>query len=96
MFSLSFPFQQPAFVPNMASLMARVLRPQTTRSLGAGAMRFSSVPQTHVGVYGGLKDQDRIFTNIYGEHDSSIDGALKRVGSGKRVIVPVYLRLHEG
>jgi hypothetical protein len=42
-------------------------------------MRFSSTPQTHVGVYGGLKDQDRIFTNIYGEHDSSIDGALTRV-----------------
>jgi NADH dehydrogenase (ubiquinone) flavoprotein 1 len=28
--------------------------------------------------YGGLKDQDRIFTNIYGEHDLSVDGAVKR------------------
>jgi NADH:ubiquinone oxidoreductase subunit F (NADH-binding) len=27
---------------------------------------------------GGLKDQDRIFQNIYGEHDTSIDGAMKR------------------
>ena len=27
---------------------------------------------------GGLKDQDRIFQNIYGEHDSSLKGAEKR------------------
>jgi hypothetical protein len=27
---------------------------------------------------GGLKDQDRIFQNIYGEHDKSIEGAMKR------------------
>ena len=35
-------------------------------------------PQTHTRVYGGLKDQDRIFTNIYGERDCCIDGAVKR------------------
>jgi hypothetical protein len=29
--------------------------------------------------YGGLKDQDRIFTNIYGEFDPMLAGALKRV-----------------
>jgi NADH dehydrogenase (ubiquinone) flavoprotein 1 len=29
--------------------------------------------------YGGLKDQDRIFTNLYGKHDFGIKGALKRV-----------------
>lgn len=29
-------------------------------------------------VYGGLKDQDRIFTNLYGEYDWRIDGAMKR------------------
>ena len=38
----------------------------------------TSQPQTHTRVYGGLKDQDRIFTNIYGERDCFIDGALKR------------------
>ncbi len=27
---------------------------------------------------GGLKDQDRIFQNIYGEHDKSIQGVMKR------------------
>ena len=31
-------------------------------------------------VYGGLKDQDRIFTNLYGEQDFRLKDALKRVG----------------
>jgi NADH dehydrogenase (ubiquinone) flavoprotein 1 len=30
-------------------------------------------------VYGGLKDQDRIFTNLYKDEDPFIEGALKRV-----------------
>ena len=30
-------------------------------------------------VYGGLKDQDRIFTNLYKDGDPFIEGALKRV-----------------
>ena len=29
--------------------------------------------------YGGLKDQDRIFTNLYKDEDPYIEGALKRV-----------------
>jgi len=29
-------------------------------------------------VYGGLKDSDRIFTNLYGEHDFGLEGAKKR------------------
>lgn len=32
-------------------------------------------------VYGNLSDQDRIFTNLYGENDTGIKGALKRVCS---------------
>jgi len=39
---------------------------------------LSTTPQTHTQVYGGLKDQDRIFTNIYGQHDTSLKGAQKR------------------
>lgn len=31
--------------------------------------------------YGNLKDSDRIFTNLYGEHDIFIKGALARVPS---------------
>jgi hypothetical protein len=30
-------------------------------------------------VYGGLKDSDRIFTNLYKDEDPFIEGALKRV-----------------
>ena len=30
-------------------------------------------------VYGGLKDQDRIFSNIYCDTDPFIEGAIKRV-----------------
>ena len=30
-------------------------------------------------VHGGLKDQDRIFTNVYRDNDPFIEGALKRV-----------------
>jgi hypothetical protein len=30
-------------------------------------------------VHGGLKDQDRIFTNVYCDTDPFIEGALKRV-----------------
>jgi hypothetical protein len=29
--------------------------------------------------HGGLKDQDRIFTNVYNDNDPFIEGALKRV-----------------
>ena len=29
--------------------------------------------------FGGLKDQDRIFTNLYGDNDAYISGALRRV-----------------
>lgn len=42
------------------------------------ARAFSADVQTHTQVYGGLKDQDRIFTNIYGEKDPFIEGAMKR------------------
>lgn len=28
--------------------------------------------------FGGLKDEDRIFTNLYGKHDVSLKGAMKR------------------
>ena len=37
-------------------------------------MQFST-KRTH----GGLKDQDRIFTNLYKDEDPFIEGALKRV-----------------
>lgn len=46
-----------------------------SRLLTTASATAASAPR----VYGGLKDQDRIFTNLYGEKDWGIDGALKRV-----------------
>ena len=37
--------------------------------------RFASTTKT----YGGLKDSDRIFTNVYKDSDPYIKGALRRV-----------------
>merc|ERR1712136_598530 len=48
---------------------------QTLSAVGA---RFNSTaPQTKT-KFGPLKDEDRIFTNLYGRHDWRVDGALKR------------------
>jgi NADH dehydrogenase (ubiquinone) flavoprotein 1 len=38
-------------------------------------MQFSTGKRT----YGNLKDQDRIFTNLYKDGDPFVEGALKRV-----------------
>eukprot|EP00127_Corallochytrium_limacisporum_P005878 Clim_evm23s214 gene=Clim_evmTU23s214 len=38
------------------------------------ALAYSTATKT----YGGLKDEDRIFTNLYGRHDPYIDGSMKR------------------
>merc|ERR1712142_206254 len=52
-----------------------------TSSLLAGLSRFGQ-PQVLAVVparnFGALKDEDRIFTNIYGRHDWRLKGALKR------------------
>jgi NADH dehydrogenase (ubiquinone) flavoprotein 1 len=45
---------------------------------------FSTVPQPQQEtgvkkVHGGLKDTDRIFTNVYRDGDQFVEGALKRV-----------------
>lgn len=40
--------------------------------------------------YGNLKDEDRIFTNLYGRHDWKLKGALSRVS------IPVYLLYFRG
>ncbi len=43
------------------------------------AFRFST--EAPKKTYGGLKDADRIFTNLYKDGDPYIKGALKRVSS---------------
>jgi NADH dehydrogenase (ubiquinone) flavoprotein 1 len=39
---------------------------------------FSTTTEAPPRVYGGLKDYDRIFTNLYGDGDWGVEGALKR------------------
>ncbi len=51
------------------------------RSLSTAAPATPAAPAAPAAparVYGGLKDSDRIFTNIYGRNDPFIEGALKR------------------
>lgn len=43
-------------------------------ALNTNFIRAMSTERT----YGNLKDSDRIFTNLYGKHDVSIEGAMKR------------------
>jgi len=57
-------------IPTFSTAAGKTLRPRTVH-----ARNFSVEPTKS---YGGLKDQDRIFTNIYGEEDPYLKGALKR------------------
>jgi hypothetical protein len=49
--------------------------------------RASSTPvlRRTIRTYGGLKDEDRIFTNLYLDGSPLLDGALKRVCTRERV-----------
>jgi NADH dehydrogenase (ubiquinone) flavoprotein 1 len=44
--------------------------------------------------YGNLKDSDRIFTNLYGEHDMFLNGAMKRVSCN--LLVEVFSNKEQG
>src|SRR5579883_510852 len=41
--------------------------------------------------FGGLKDEDRIFTNLYGRHDFKLKGAMARVRKFR--LSPIKIRL---
>ena len=69
--STSQPKSQPDAVPKTSTSTTSPTPPPPSSSSPAS-------PQTHTRHYGGLRDQDRIFTNIYGERDCFVDGALKR------------------
>jgi len=47
------------------------------QSLAAASTRFNSTAAASKS-YGGLKDEDRIFTNLYGRHDWRLKGAMQR------------------
>ena len=55
----------------------------------AGVRTYATVQDTPVRHYGGLKDQDRIFTNLYLRHDHGIKGAMVRSHS-----VQLLSRIH--
>ena len=58
------------FVTFCRGALVTMMRPATSRALvSRGSQRF----------YGGLKDQDRIFTNLYNQGDRGLKGAMKRV-----------------
>jgi hypothetical protein len=59
------------------SLLTRTLRPAALRPLGSAAAGMSTAAATKT--YGNLKDDDRIFTNLYGRHDWGLKGAMQRV-----------------
>ena len=59
---------------SIANLSSRSLRIQ-----GSAARSFASVQDTThpVRQHGGLRDQDRIFTNLYGHHGTDLKSAMK-------------------
>jgi len=56
----------------MLATSLRRAYPAVSRASARGAQRITTRS------FSGLKDQDRIFQNIYGEHDLSIQGAMRR------------------
>jgi hypothetical protein len=61
-----------------------MLRKYLTNTLKGFPLKYFSTTLQTGGVkktFGGLKDQDRIYTNLYRDGDPFIDGALKRVST---------------
>jgi hypothetical protein len=57
-----------------------MLKKYLTKKLSFSIKKFTTLQTGGVKkTYGGLKDQDRIFTNVYRDGDQFIEGALKRV-----------------
>lgn len=63
-----------------ATLLMRAPRtiPRSSLPLAARSRSLATVADPPVRRYGGLKDQDRIFTNLFCRHDHGIKGAQSR------------------
>ena len=61
-------------LPSTASATARL--PAKTQAADQ-KKGFATVGDAPKRVYGGLKDQDRIFTNLYGHHGADLKSAMK-------------------
>jgi len=69
------------FLIFVLALQTACLRPTLVQSANfKGLSNFATIQNTPSvsRTYGGLKDQDRIFTNLYSRHDFRLKGALKR------------------
>ena len=65
-----------AAAPSTSSLS--YLSARSLRAQGAAARSFATVQEAPpVRHYGGLQDQDRIFTNLYGHHGTDLKSAMK-------------------
>lgn len=73
----------------MSQLAARLLQksgtPTAFRSLSAAAEKKPEKTS-----YGNLKDEDRIFTNLYGRHDYRLKGAMQRGDWSVLISVSTY------
>jgi NADH dehydrogenase (ubiquinone) flavoprotein 1 len=56
-----------------------IVRFQATAAATPAAPQPGVPPKQTKTKFGGLKDEDRIFTNLYGRHDYKLKGALARV-----------------
>lgn len=68
---------------NMASLLraaSRVFAPKVVATSFPGIVRASTGAIVQSRNYGDLKDEDRIFKNLYGRHDWGLKGDMKRGG----------------
>lgn len=60
------------------NLSLRVLPSATTASRRSDGRSYATVQEgAPKKIYGGLKDQDRIFTNLYGHHGADLKSAMK-------------------
>lgn len=66
-----------AAAPSSSSLTN--LSSRSVRAQGAAVRSFATVQENAPPVHrhGGLKDQDRIFTNLYGHHGADLKSAMK-------------------
>lgn len=60
------------------ALVGRLSRPCDKLCTLTATRRFSSATEQPQRSYGNLKDEDRIFTNLYGRHDWKLKGAMSR------------------
>jgi hypothetical protein len=63
---------------NRVRVLCRACSPFTNAHDPHTMLAYTICAAVNVTSHGGLKDQDRIFTNLYGKHDWGVEGALRR------------------